>query len=281
MMKKKILITGGNGYIGQLLYQSLFSMYDLDIVHGPSSQTKPSVDLTNKDEVDQFFIGKNYDVIINCAGTKDFNFCNTNIGGTMALNCHIVENLLQKISSQCQFIQLSSDYVFAPKTQSLPVISEDYPDTPYGESKLIAEQICRIYDKNYVIVRVAGVYSINGGFLANLVDCYNKHEVFSAYSNWYYSPLYHTAFIEGVVSLIDDEVSKQTLNLVGNRVSRYDFAKEVLKQGHFDQHLLTCDTDSKHEITDRSLAVSSYFSAKHICMLSYEDAIIDAMKKVI
>lgn len=280
-MKKRILITGGNGYIGKLLNQSLSSIYQVDMIFGPSSQSASSLDLTNKESVEQFFSARNYDVIINCAGTKDFNICNNDPERTVALNCHIVEILLQQMSSQCQFIHISSDYVFPPNMQTQKAMGESYPDTPYGESKLIAEHLCRMYNKNYVIVRVAGVYSHNGGFLAHLINNYRKNETFSAYSNWYYSPLYHAAFIEGFISLIDDEISKQTLNLVGERISRYDFAKEALEQGHFNTNLLTSAKDPEHEMIDRSLAVSSYFSTKNINYLSHEDAIRHAMKQIL
>lgn len=278
-MKKRILITGGNGYIGKLLRHSLSSIYEVDIAFGPSSQSVLSIDLTNKKSVRQFFTSRNYDVVINCAGTKDFNICNNDPERTVSLNCHIVENLLQQMSSQCQFIHISSDYVFPPNMQTQAAMGESYPDTLYGESKLIAEHLCRMYNNNYVIVRVAGVYSHNGGFFAHLIDNYRKNEIFSAFSNWYYSPLYQAAFIEGFLSIIDNELSKQTLNLVGEKISRYNFAKEVLEQGHFNPSLLTLADDPKHEVIDRSISLSSYFSTKNIRYLSHKDAIKDAMKK--
>ena len=281
MKRKKVLIIGSSGYIGQILHIGLSSVYKVDVVSGPTSQLVTSLDLTRKEDVKHFFSSREYDVVINCAGTKDIKACNSNPELTVALNCHIVENLLQQMNNNCQFVHISSDYILPPfsSAQHNIDLGETYPDTTYGESKIIAEYLCRIYNKNYVIVRIAGVYSPTGGFFSNLMKAYRQNETFFAFSNWYYSPLYYATFIEGVISLIEDEVSRQTLNLVGERVSRYDFAKEVLEQGQFNANLLGSDNDAEHEIVDRSLPLSNFFLTKDLRYLSHRDAIKDAINK--
>ena len=57
----KILITGGNGYIGSSLNSYLSDTYEV------TSITRQDFDLTNRESTDQWFKDKSFDVIIHTA----------------------------------------------------------------------------------------------------------------------------------------------------------------------------------------------------------------------
>lgn len=57
----KILITGANGYIGKSLTNALKKEYDI------TPLTRQTVDLTNSEQVKEYFQDKYFDIIIHCA----------------------------------------------------------------------------------------------------------------------------------------------------------------------------------------------------------------------
>ena len=61
MSRKKILITGGNGYIAKSIKNSLWDKYHI-IAPG-----REELDLLSSESVDAFFEGKHFDVIIHTA----------------------------------------------------------------------------------------------------------------------------------------------------------------------------------------------------------------------
>ena len=60
-MKKKILLLGGNGFIGKNIIEQLGQKYDFSI---PTSR---ELDLRSTTQVDRYFSKKRFDVVINAA----------------------------------------------------------------------------------------------------------------------------------------------------------------------------------------------------------------------
>ena len=57
----KVLITGGNGYIAQGLYNNLKSIHDITLL------TRNVCDITNFHAVNSFFQDQYFDILIHCA----------------------------------------------------------------------------------------------------------------------------------------------------------------------------------------------------------------------
>jgi NAD(P)-dependent dehydrogenase (short-subunit alcohol dehydrogenase family) len=60
---KKILITGGNGDMAQAIYHRLSKLYSVKV---PS---RNELDVSNIESVNSYFSDKNFDIVINAAGT--------------------------------------------------------------------------------------------------------------------------------------------------------------------------------------------------------------------
>ncbi|MDO8662398.1 MAG: NAD-dependent epimerase/dehydratase family protein [Candidatus Omnitrophota bacterium] len=139
--KKNILVTGAAGFIGRHLVKALksrrFSVYTFDKIKG--------YDVCRKNSLAQF-LNKRIEIVFHLAGqtyvpdswNRAGNFYKTNTLGTQ----NVLEFCRQ---AEAKLIYLSA-YVYGPP-KYLPIDEKHplKPNNPYAHSKLLAEEICRLY----------------------------------------------------------------------------------------------------------------------------------------
>ncbi len=181
-MKKKVLITGGGGYIGsvvtEVLIQSGFSVIVLDDL---STGNKEAVDnralffkenFANPNVLNWVFGEYKIDFVIHLAASAHVSnsvvnpclYYHNNTAQTLTLLHHMVKHKVKNI------IFTSTAAVFGePQYNPMDENHPQIPICPYGTSKLMVEQILRdlsvAYDLNYIIFRylcVAGASERHG-----------------------------------------------------------------------------------------------------------------------
>jgi len=174
----KILISGGMGFLGSHLTESLLSENHKIILISKSLSKKNNIKLFEKRIVIEKINVKNTlkmekiilkykpDVIFHLAGqtshSKSFenplNDVDSDIKGTIG-----ILEILRKNNSSCKFI-LGSTFVTIGKPEKLPVTENSIcnPTTLYGANKLLCEHYCKIYHNLYglntIIFRVTNAY---------------------------------------------------------------------------------------------------------------------------
>ena len=137
----KILITGGNGYIGKSLYNALKDIYDITCI------TRQQLDLTDGEATIQWFKDKHFDVVIHCAVNGGSRLKGDTFAD-MDRNLCMYYNLLQCQSHYNKFIQFGSGAELLQR------------DTPYGLSKHVIRQ--SMLEKNgFYNIRIFGVFDEN------------------------------------------------------------------------------------------------------------------------
>jgi UDP-glucose 4-epimerase len=170
----KILITGGAGYIGSHVLKALgiLNQHDLTVYDNLSTGHRKAVtfgelvvgDLSDKDKLDHLFAIKQFDAIIHFAGsivvpeslTEPLKYYQNN-----TLNSHTLLSLCQKYKVK-QFIFSSTAAVYGmPENGVCREDSALAPINPYGQSKLMTENMLRDYsnssDFRYVVLRYFNV----------------------------------------------------------------------------------------------------------------------------
>ncbi|MCI1646790.1 MAG: NAD(P)-dependent oxidoreductase [Bacteroides sp.] len=166
-MKMKILITGGNGFIGTNLINHLMNNKEIEILNIDFKEPKISehrniwrqIDIREKGPLLKSVINFKPDYVIHLAAKTDLNGnalkdYNANIQG--------VSNLLDalaQVSNLKRVIFTSSMYVCKPGYH--PRDFEDYaPHTLYGESKVETEKRIKERDPQYIwsIIRPTSIW---------------------------------------------------------------------------------------------------------------------------
>lgn len=164
---KRILVTGGSGFIGTNLVESLlkqgFNVLNLDrskpLINNHNQYWK-QVDILDYSSLEKETIHFNPDAIIHLAAVTDLNgknleYYDANIQGTQ----HMIK-AANKVPSLQRVIFTSSMYVCQPGY--IPKNYDDYkPHTLYGESKVKGELLVKsINDSSYswVIIRPTSIW---------------------------------------------------------------------------------------------------------------------------
>ena len=170
MNSLKILITGGAGFIGRHLIPSLSKDHSITIYDNLSNSTKPdlqNIEFVKGDILDFKTLvesSKEFDVVIHLAAKIDVaesvinpkDTMNVNVNGTENILKCCVENKIKKI------IFASSAAVYGEQENIITEETKTNPLSPYGESKLVAEEkikkYCNENNLNAIIFRMFNVY---------------------------------------------------------------------------------------------------------------------------
>lgn len=185
---KKVIVTGGSGFIGrnliQILLKNKFFVINIDKLTYASKNVKSKIknknylffkkDINNKIFVNSIFNKYKPDLLINVAAESHVDnsihsskeFITTNILGTYnLLNCS-KEYLENNISKKKKFIffQISTDEVYGDIKSAKKSLENDIlnPSSPYSSSKASADLLVtswsRTYGINYLITRSSNNY---------------------------------------------------------------------------------------------------------------------------
>ncbi|NSL90144.1 dTDP-4-dehydrorhamnose reductase [Chitinophaga sp. Mgbs1] len=154
---KNILITGGNGQLGQSLRQKAAAYPEFNLIFTDSGE----LDITDADAVAAFFGAQQIDACINCAAYTAVDKAESDEEKAFQLNFQAVLLLAETCAaSNAQLIHISTDYVFSGK-QNVPYREDDDTDPQgiYGASKLRGEAAALGYNADTVVLRTSWLYS--------------------------------------------------------------------------------------------------------------------------
>lgn len=214
---KRILITGGNGYIGRSLHSYLCSKYDITIIG------RQDFDLTDSVETAKFFSDKFFDIVIHTAVVGGHR----NKEETSAVidqNLKMYYNLLDAKHSYTKFISFGSG-------------AENSSFTPYGLSKSIINQSMK--DKpNFYNLRIFGVFDENEldtRFIKSNIKRYLNKEAIQIFENKKMDFIYMPDLISIVEYYIDNEELPKEIDCIytNKQLHLYDIAKII---NQLDEH---------------------------------------------
>ena len=197
----KILVTGAKGQLGREIKKHShklvgceFSFIDID-----------ELDLKNPTSIQNFFISRKFDYLINCAGYTAVDKAEEEEDKALLINADSLSHIIENIRAHgTRLIHISTDYVFDGKGQA-PYM-EDFPTHPesaYGRSKLAGEKICLSYEQG-MIIRTSWLYSSHGhNFVKSILKKGREQNVLKVVNDQFGTPTFAGHLAQALLSIID------------------------------------------------------------------------------
>lgn len=178
-MKRKILVTGGSGYIAKSITSLLYNEYDI------TSISRSDFDLTDREATNNYFKDKHFDYVIHTAIKGGSRLVEDPLDITHT-NISMFYNLLNNKNHFSGLINLGSGAELG------------LPTSPYGLSKNVIQKLVLQYPYFYNI-RIFGIFDENEldtRFIKSSIKKYINHQPIEIYQDKQMDFFYMEDFIQ-------------------------------------------------------------------------------------
>ncbi|GAB1448522.1 dTDP-4-dehydrorhamnose reductase [Bacteroidota bacterium] len=249
----KVLVTGSNGLLGQKLTDLYRGLQDVQLIATARGADRypeqngysyVSLDITDKNQVDEVINTQRPDVVINTAAMTNVDACESEREACDALNVHAVEYLVEACNrNRVHLVHVSTDFIFDGTHGPLREDEKPAPLSYYGESKWKAEQIVQNKCNSWAIARTVLVFGIVSDMSRSNIVLWAKGALESGKSinvvaDQFRTPTLAEDLAEGC-HLIAQKRAQGIFNISGkNFMSVYDLVVQVADFWKLDKSLL-------------------------------------------
>ncbi|KFF14647.1 dTDP-4-dehydrorhamnose reductase [Chryseobacterium soli] len=228
---KKIVIIGGNGQLGNCIRKIAPDFENKYEFIFTDSQT---LDITNEDQVNDFFYDHKPDFCINASAYTAVDLAEKEEEKAFAVNAYGVAYLAQACADyKSILIHVSTDYVFDGDT-NLSYSEDDFtsPIGVYGQSKRKGEELALEINPKTVILRTSWLYSeFNKNFVKTMINLFSQKDELGIVADQFGQPTNANDLAEAIMEII--ETPNKTFGIF--HFSNYpettwlEFAKKIAK----------------------------------------------------
>ncbi|MCQ4772583.1 dTDP-4-dehydrorhamnose reductase [uncultured Clostridium sp.] len=259
----KIFVTGVAGQLGHDVMNELakrgYEGIGSDLapeytgIQDGSAVTKMpyvSLDITNKNAVEQTLEQIHPDVVIHCAAwtAVDMAEDDDKVEKVRAVNAGGTENIALVCKKlDCKMVYISTDYVFDGQGETPwdPDCKDYKPMNVYGQTKLEGELAVSRNLEKYFIVRIAWVFGVNGkNFIKTMLNVGKTHDTVRVVKDQIGTPTYTYDLARLLIDMVEtDKYGYYHATNEGGYISWYDFTCEIYRQAGYDTKVIPVTTE--------------------------------------
>lgn len=248
----KVVITGTNGQLGNLLLKRLSSNYE---IVGLNSR---QLDIGQEAQVFEAISSIKPQYIINCAAYNNVNQAEINISDAKYVNELGVYNLARAAELvKATLVHISTDYVFDGQKRQ-PYVEEDIPHplNMYGITKYSGEKLAQQVCSRCLIIRTSWLYSEKtNNFVHTIMKLATERNTVKVISDHVGTPTNAEELAEIIEQLIENNATGLYHASGGGVCSWYDFARKII-----DLANISCDIQPISYKDYKELAVKPCYS---------------------
>jgi dTDP-4-dehydrorhamnose reductase len=250
ILKKRILIVGSNGRLGQSLVKKIMHREKTELMCS-SIEEEPlitgveyrKVDITQKHQVKKLVLDFVPDFIINAAAFTNVDKCESERELAWKINVTGVEHLAQYARLvDAHLTHVSTDYVFDGKNGPYSETDQPNPISYYGRTKFASENALAISGAKYAIVRTNVLFGPSEfgepDFVNWVIDSLTSGKKIRIVTDQINNPTFIPDLADGILRIVD--LNKDGLyNLAGRELlSRYDFTLRIAEHFALNKKLI-------------------------------------------
>jgi dTDP-4-dehydrorhamnose reductase len=249
-IKKRILIVGSNGMLGQRLTEYYLTKDEVELFACSAEDESfipgvdfRKIDITNKEEVKKIINDFYPDVIINTAAYTNVDGCESNKELAWGVNVTGVANLAHYAwTCDAHMIHISSDYVFDGENGPYTENDRVHPISYYGRTKLASENTLRGSGVFGTIIRTNVLYGPakygRPDFVKWVVNSIREGKTIRIVTDQINNPTYIDDLVFAISKIVD--YKKDGLYHIGGKefLSRFDFTLKIADFFDLDKNLI-------------------------------------------
>lgn len=259
-MKKRILVTGSNGLLGQKIIYGYKTNPNFELIATARGQNRMldasgysyrEMDITNRDSVFQVLAEEKPEVVINTAAMTNVDACEQDHEGCDLLNVTAVQYLADACNAlNIHLIHISTDFIFDGVDGPYREDDKPNPLSYYGHSKLKSEEIVKKCTCPWSIIRTVLVIGITEGMSrSNIVlwakGALEKGQTINVVNDQFRTPTLAEDLALGCM-LIADKGAIGIYNISGKDfMSIYELVQHVAEYWDLDKSLIKSSTSEK------------------------------------
>lgn len=234
--KKKMLILGGGGMVGDAFYEYFSRSYNLLVTskHPTESHIVP-LDVTDAVAVERLMASFAPDYVVNLAAITDLEKCEQNMALAYTVNALATKQIAQLTRRYgAKMIYISSSNVFDGMKQLYLDADEPKPNNVYGLTKQVGALVTEYYNPDHLILRAG--WMMGGGprkdkkFVAKIVEQIVAGKKIIHATNDKFGAITYAPDLAHTLEVLLQAGAQGTYNVVGKGfASRYDMAKEIVR----------------------------------------------------
>ena len=231
MKKKKILLTGGSGFIGGNILPILQKKYEV------KSPRRNELNINDESSVDEYLSNNKFDILIHSANITPGKNSADKMENMLEYTIKAFLNF-QKHSDKFEKIFYFGSGAEYDKRKDIVLIKEmdignSIPVDPYGLAKYVINQIAR-GSKNIYNLRIFGCYGPTDAktkFIRDCIDCCLEHKPITIRQNCYFDYMYVEDLARIIDKMINSELKYHDYNIcTGKRIDLLTIAKIIDKK---------------------------------------------------
>jgi dTDP-4-dehydrorhamnose reductase len=238
----KILIIGGNGFVGSSLSKLLSKHYQVYSTYHRSHTPIPNVIhaplplLSEKDLCERLIQAVDPAVVIYCLGTNNELDAERDPRGAQALHSGGLTHVIHAADMiKAKFIYISSDFVFSGLEGNFVESDSTVPSIQLGKAKLGAENIVKTRSLNHLIIRCAPLIGRgtvdHDSWLDRIRESVIKQRKVEMPSRAFHNPVHISFLAEVIQKALERDLRNRVLHVGGlTKITPFELGKQFLKK---------------------------------------------------